>query len=75
MCDFIGKTVLVGGGCGLIGKSIVIALREQGADASSVDIAKGADYKINLVVDTALKELFDNVKPDIMLLIRILKTT
>lgn len=65
MFDLTGKTALVGGGCGLIGQAVVIALKEQGADASSVDIGKGADYKVNLVVDTALKKLFENVKPDI----------
>ena len=48
MFDFTHKSVYVAGGCGLIGRAIVRAFREQGAEAVSVDIMRKPEVRLDI---------------------------
>jgi len=46
-----GKTIIVAGGCGLIGSAVVKVLANQGATVKSFDIKPGADFTIDISKD------------------------
>ncbi len=61
------KTVIIAGGAGLIGKSIVELSRKQGADVFVMDTHFESDINIELKDETELKAVLNEHNPDIFI--------
>jgi GDP-L-fucose synthase len=61
--DLRGKRVVVTGGAGFLGHSVVAALRRRGCE--SIAVPRKADY--DLTHESAIERLFTNARPDVLI--------